>query len=71
VRDPGPLLLAEDRSDEQRAIRGQAVRFRILLNRAHIPARLRISAGRHDWSYAIGALGRALGFLAHGWSHAA
>ena len=65
------ILLAEDRSDDLAVIRGQAAGFEALLDRAHIPATLRITAGRHDWDYAIGALADALGFLAVGWDQVA
>jgi S-formylglutathione hydrolase FrmB len=63
------ILLAEARSDELPAIKGQAAWFKRLLNRAHIPATFRMTAGRHDWRYASRALARALGFLASGWEH--
>jgi S-formylglutathione hydrolase FrmB len=65
------ILLDEDRSDDLAVIRGQAAGFEALLDRAHIPATLRITAGRHDWDYAIGALADALGFLAVGWDRVA
>jgi len=65
------ILLAEDRSDDLAVVRGQAARFKTLLTRAHIPATLRITPGRHDWRYAMAALARGLAFLARGWSHPA
>ncbi len=65
------ILLEADRSDDLPVIRGQAARFEALLDRAHIPATLRITAGRHNWSYAIGALADALDFLADGWEQVA
>ncbi len=61
------ILLEEDRSDDVDVIKGQAARFEGLLDRAHIPVTMRITAGRHDWAYAIDALARALDFLATGW----
>ncbi|HUK67539.1 MAG TPA: alpha/beta hydrolase-fold protein [Streptosporangiaceae bacterium] len=61
------ILLEEDRSDDIAVIRGQAARFAALLDRAHIPVTSRITAGRHNWTYAIGALAGALDFLATGW----
>lgn len=48
-------------------IKGQAARFEALLDRAHVPVTMRITAGRHDWADAIDALARALDFLATGW----
>jgi enterochelin esterase-like enzyme len=60
------ILLAEDRSDDLPVVKGQAARFKALLARAHIPATLRVTPGRHDWRYAIAALADALAFLAHG-----
>jgi S-formylglutathione hydrolase FrmB len=52
-------------------VRGQAAAFALLLGRAHIPATLRITAGTHDWRYAIAALADAASFLADGWDQAA
>ncbi len=65
------ILLDEDRSDDVPVIKGQAAVFEARLERAHIPATLRISAGRHNWKYAIGALAGALDFLAAGWQQVA
>ncbi len=65
------ILLAEDKSDDLAVISGQAASFEALLDRAHIPATLRVTAGMHDWSYAIGALTAALEFLADGWDQVA
>jgi len=65
------ILLEEDRSDGLAVIRGQAAEFDALLDRAHVRATLRITAGAHDWGYAIGALADAVDFLADGWDRVA
>jgi S-formylglutathione hydrolase FrmB len=65
------ILLEEDNSDDLAAIRGQAASFEVVLRRADIPSTLLITAGGHDWKYAIGALANALDFLADGWEKVA
>ncbi len=64
------ILLAEDTSDDLPAIKGEAARFKAVLDRAHIPATLWISPGQHDWSYAARALAGAISFLSDGWDRA-
>ncbi|HKB32074.1 MAG TPA: alpha/beta hydrolase-fold protein [Streptosporangiaceae bacterium] len=65
------IMLAEDRSDDLAVIRGQAASFEAMLDRARIPATLRITAGRHDWVYATAALADAVDFVADGWQRIA
>jgi S-formylglutathione hydrolase FrmB len=65
------VLLAEDASDREPLISGQAVIFARLLARYHVSSTVRISPGSHDWDYAMTALSSSFSFLVDGWQQAA
>lgn len=65
------VLLAEDASDPEPLISGQAMIFAHLLARYHVSSTVRISPGSHDWDYAMTALSSSFSFLVDGWQQAA
>ena len=65
------VLLAEDASDPEPLIRGQAEIFAGRLARNHVASTVMIQPGSHTWDYAMTALTGSFGFLEDGWQQAA
>jgi S-formylglutathione hydrolase FrmB len=65
------ILLAEDASDPEPLIRGQARMFAHMLAGYRIPSTVQVQPGSHDWIYAMKALTGSFSFLTDGWQQAA
>jgi S-formylglutathione hydrolase FrmB len=62
------IFLLDDDQEDEPAVQGEALRFKGLLDAAHVPAELRIDHGSHDWDYVATQYPEIFSFLESYWS---